>query len=110
MDVITPAIMLIPAWSAPAEPGLSNEAIEEFLVCLDDRDPTEPALSRSPPKYLPSSLAFLFSFLCPLEKNDLPPEDCRDLLSGADMIGSQTRRLNHRYEKYGGSLVLVQCA
>ena len=86
MDVITPAIIASPVWSAPGEPGRSIDATEDPLVCLDDLDPLELVLSRSPPKNLPSSLAFLFSFLPVLEKNDLPPDDCRDLLSTADII------------------------
>lgn len=63
------------------------DAIDEPLVCRDVRDPTEPTLSNSAPRYLPSSLTFLlsFSFLPLLEKKDLPPDDCR-ALSAADMI------------------------
>lgn len=68
------------------------DTIEESLLCLDDLDPLELVLS-SPPKYLPSSLTFLLSFLPLLEKNDLPPEDCLDLLSAVDMM-LQFRRFN----------------
>jgi len=66
--------------------------IDESLVCLDDRDPVELALSVSPPTYFPSSLTFLLSlsFLLLLEKNDLPPEDCLD---AADMIRGE--RFDH---------------
>ena len=58
---------------------------EESLLCRDDLDPLVLAVS-SPPKYLPSSLAFLLSFLLLLEKKDLPPDDCLDLLSPDDMM------------------------
>ena len=71
---MTPAIIFRPPKSAPGELGRSIDAIEEPLACRDDRDPVVLVLSRSAPN-LPSSLAFLLSFLLLLEKNDLPPED-----------------------------------
>ena len=82
--MITPAIMFSPPWSAPGDSGRSKDATDEVLVCREDvRDPTEPVFSRSPPRYLPSSLAFLLSlsFLLLLEKNDFPADDCLDLVS-----------------------------
>ena len=84
--MITPAIWLIPLRSAPGESGRSNDATDEFLICRDEdevRDPTEPNFSRSPPRYLPSSLGFLLSlsFLLLLEKKDFPADDCLDLVS-----------------------------
>ena len=85
MDVITPAIMFN-GRSAPGECGRSIDATEEPRVCRDDRDPE----SKSPPKYLPSSLTFLLSFLLLREKNDLPPDDCLDLVSD-DMFGTPSR-------------------
>jgi hypothetical protein len=62
------------------------DTFEESLLCRDEREPIEPDLSTPPPTYLSSSAAFLLSFLELREKNDLPPEDCLDLLSAADMI------------------------
>lgn len=59
------------------------DTFEESLVCRDEREPIELALSKPPAVYLSSS--FLLSFLELREKNDLPPEDCLDLLS-PDMI------------------------
>ena len=106
IEVITPAVMLIPPRSAPGELGLSIDATDEPLVCRDDRDPAVLALSRSPPKYFPSSLTFLLSFLLLLEKNDFPPEDCLDLLSAADILGCpRMGRFVHRYAN--GSFLLV---
>lgn len=85
MDVMTPDMR--PNWSAPGEFGRSIDATDDTLVCRDDRDPTELALSRSAPRYAASSyLLSPLSFL-PLEKKDFPPDDCRDLLSADDMIG-----------------------
>ena len=94
MDVITPAIMFNPLGSKPGEPDLSAEAIEDRVVCREDRDPIVLALSTSPPGFLPSSLTFLFSlsFLLLLEKNDFPPEDCLDLDSAPDIIASAAAR------------------
>jgi hypothetical protein len=59
------------------------DTFEESLVCRDEREPMELALSKPPAGNLSSS--FLLSFLELREKNDLPPEDCLDLLS-ADMF------------------------
>jgi hypothetical protein len=62
--------MLIPLKSAPGEPGISSEATEDILACLDDRDPCELAASSLLcANCRPSSLVFRLSFL-PLEKND----------------------------------------
>ena len=75
--------------------------MEEVLVCRDDLDPTEPTLSKSPPKYRPSSLPFFLSFLLPREKNDFPPDDCLDLLSAPDMVESLLAcLLNGHYTVY----------
>lgn len=71
---MTPAIIFRPARSAPGEFGLSIDATEDPLACRDDRDPAVLDFSKSAPN-LPSSLAFLLSFLLLLEKNDLPPDD-----------------------------------
>jgi len=96
--------MLIPAGSAPGEFGLSIDATDEPRVYLDDRDPTELAFSKSAPKYFPSSLTFLLSFLLLREKNDFPPEDCLDL-SDADILGfSRIVCFNHRYANGGFSI------
>jgi hypothetical protein len=81
------------------------DILESLLGC-EDLDPTEPALSDSPPVLLPSSLATFLSFLLLLEKKDLPPEDCRALLSAADMIAhARNGRLDHCYAN-----CLVGCA
>lgn len=83
IEVMTPAVMLIPNdGSAPGEYGRSKDVIE-FRVVLDDRELTELALSKSPPRYFPSSLTFLFSFLL-LPKNDFPADDCLDFPSPVD--------------------------
>ena len=109
IEVITPAVMLSPPGSAPGELGLSIDATDDPLVCLDDRDPIVLALSRSPPKYFPSSLAFLLSFLLLLEKNDFPPDDCLDLLSPADILGCPRIELFvHRYANGSCPLVLAR--
>jgi hypothetical protein len=97
--------MFIPYGSAPGEYDWSIDTAEESRVCLDDLEPLELALSNSPPKDLPSSLTFLFSFLVLREKKDFPPEDCLDLLSAADMIeDSQNRCFDLLYAEYGYSL------
>jgi hypothetical protein len=88
MEVIPPDARLR-VCSIPGEYGMSIDTFEEFLVCRDDREPVELTLSNSLAAYLPSSAAFFLSFLALREKNDLPPEDCLDLLSAADMIGGR---------------------
>lgn len=50
IEVITPAIIASPDGSGPGELGLSIELDEEILVCREEREATEPDLSRSPPK------------------------------------------------------------
>ncbi len=47
---MTPAINARLEVSAPGEPGRSMDAIEEPLVCLEDRDEMELALSNSDPR------------------------------------------------------------
>jgi hypothetical protein len=67
---------------------------EDSLACRDARELDDSlALSKSPPSDLPSSLAFLLSFLLLREKKDLPPEeDCRDFAASvADMTGTKGR-------------------
>lgn len=90
--MITPDIIAIPDESAPGEMGLSIDAMDDPRICLDVRGPVEFALSRSPPRYLPSSLTFLLSFLLLREKKDLLAEDCLDLLSPVDMIAMWSTR------------------
>jgi hypothetical protein len=89
MDVITPAIMLIPLKSAPGEPGVSSEATEDILACLDDRDPCELAASSLLcANCRPSSLVFRLSFL-PLEKNDdFPADDMLERFSNQKFLAS----------------------
>jgi hypothetical protein len=90
------------AGSAPGENGMSMDTFDESRLCRDEREPIELALSVPPPTYLSSSAAFLLSFLELREKNDLPPEDCLDLLSAADMIVRRGRaRFDHRCAPYG---------
>jgi hypothetical protein len=47
---MTPLIMANPAESKGGEFGRSIEATDDPLVCLEDRDEMEPALSRSAPR------------------------------------------------------------
>jgi hypothetical protein len=58
---------------------------EDSLACRDVRELIVLELSRSPPNDLPSSLAFLLSFLLLREKKDFAPEDCRDFASADDI-------------------------
>jgi hypothetical protein len=105
MEVMTPDSRLIPC-SAPGEYGRSMDTLEEFLVCREVLELTEPDWSTSPAPYLLSSAAFLLSFLVLLEKKDLPPEDCLDLLSAADMIVcGGNGRIDHRCAPCGYSQV-----
>jgi hypothetical protein len=101
--------MKLVAWSAPGEYGKSMDTFEESLVCREEREPMELALSTPPPKYLSSSPAFLLSFFELREKNDLPPDDCLDLLSAADMVVRRRKaRFDHRCAPYG--YLQVGCA
>lgn len=84
---MTPAIMFNPYISAPGELGRSKDITEDSLVCLDDRELVALDCSISPPNDLPSSLAFLLSFLLLREKKDFPPEDCRVFPSALDILG-----------------------
>lgn len=97
---MTPAIMFRPDISAPGELGRSMDTIEDSLVCLDERELAALDCSRSPPRDLPSSLAFLLSFLLLLEKNDFPPEDCRVLPSAPDILEREPRsRCDYRQRR-----------
>lgn len=76
----------------------------DWRECVDERDVMELALSRSAPKYLPSSLTFLLSFLL-LPKKDLAPDDCLVDLLSPDMIsgGLWASGFDLQYAMYGSS-------
>ena len=89
IDVMTPAVMDSPVPSSFTTP--SKDWTESFLECLDDLEPFVLVLALpvglSNPPLLSSRLSVCLSLLNLRPKNDLPAEDCRDLLSECTVDG-----------------------